>query len=85
MDGETPLYLSPAACAARDEVERAIQKYVNITRAGEDPIITAWVVGLEWTNINLEQDGRAGRDLIMPLGGTISSAQGLGLWISRDE
>lgn len=44
-------------------------------------IITAWVAAFEWTNVGLEQDNAACRDVISNLSQPISASGGLGQFI----
>lgn len=74
--------------AERVKIERHVRRYVELLREDDHPndlpIIQEWVVGVEWTNVELEQSNRGGRDVIMRDGGTISAALGLGVYI-RDR
>jgi hypothetical protein len=75
-------YMAPEIVEAREEVGRAVANYLNIMRPEETPYVVAWVVGAEWTNTELEQTGRAGRDVISPSEQTISGSAGLGAYIA---
>lgn len=72
----------PRVKEARDAVERAIIAYEQLIRPDEAPIVVAWGVAVEWTNMALEQAGRAGRDVITPQEQTISASAGLGLYLT---
>lgn len=77
-----PDFTSPEAIEARDNVSKAISEYLTLLRPDEAPYVVAWTVGAEWTNTELEQTGRAGRDIIMPLEQTVSASAGLGAYIT---
>lgn len=78
-DDESPYdYLDPEVVAARDAVGKAISEYLRVIRPDENPFVVAWAVGAEWTNAELEQSGRAGRDVISPSEQPISATAGLG-------
>lgn len=82
MDDEREYdYLAPEVVAARDAVGRAIADYLRTIRPNEDPYLVAWAVGTEWTNTDLEQSGRAGRDVISPSEQSISASAGLGAYL----
>lgn len=82
MDDEREYdYLAPEVVAARDAVGRAIADYLRTIRPDEDPYLVAWAVGAEWTNTDLEQSGRAGRDVISPSEQSISASAGLGAYL----
>lgn len=72
---------APEVQQARLEVERAISHYMQTIRSDEAPIVVAWQVAVEWTNMELEQDGRAGRDVISPMEQSLSASAGLGMYI----
>lgn len=74
-------YLAPEVVEARDTVARAIATYLNTIRPTETPYVVAWAVGVEWTNTELEQTGRAGRDVISPSEQSISASAGLGSYL----
>lgn len=74
-------YLAPEVVAARDAVGKAIGEYLRIIRPTEDPYVVAWAVGAEWTNADLEQSGRAGRDVISPSEQTLSASAGIGAYL----
>lgn len=81
-DEERPYeYLAPDVVAARDAVGRAIAEYLRTIRPDEDPFVLAWAVGVEWTNAELEQSGRAGRDVISPSEQSISASAGIGAYL----
>ena len=81
-DGERPYeYLAPDVVAARDAVGRAISEYLRLIRPDEDPFVVAWVVGVEWTNAELEQAGEAGRDVVSPSEQPVSATAGLGAYL----
>jgi len=69
----------------RTAIERHIRRYIEVLRAdehpGDLPIVQEWVVGCEWTNIELEQSNKGGRDVIMRDGATLSAGLGLGAYI----
>jgi hypothetical protein len=71
-------YMAPEVQAARDTIAKAIAHYMLILRPTEQPYMVAWTVACEWTNTELEQSGRAGRDTISPSEQTISATVGLG-------
>ena len=81
-DGRSYDYLAPEVVEARDAVGRAVANYLSIIRPDETPFILAWVIAAEWTNPELEQSGRAGRDVISPSEQTISASAGLGAYIA---
>jgi hypothetical protein len=84
MDEEdlpAPDWNDPAIIAARKQVERAIGEYLAVLRAGMHPYPVAWVVGVEWTNPDIEQNHQAARDVISPDEQTISASAGLGAYI----
>lgn len=74
-------YLAPEVVAARDAVGRAIADYLRTIRPDEDPYLVAWAVGAEWTNAELEQSGRAGRDVVSPSEQSISASAGIGAYL----
>lgn len=74
-------YLAPAVVAARDAVGRAIAEYVALIRPGESPYVVAWAVAAEWTNAELEQSGRAARDIVSPSEQSLSASAGLGAYL----
>lgn len=83
-DDETPYDVTaPELVAARDAISRAINNYLQLLRPSENPYPVAWVIGVEWTNTELEQQARAGRDTIMPNEQTISASGGLGTYIAN--
>lgn len=82
-DDDKPTYMSPDATAARDKVSKAISEYLQVMRPDEDPYVVAWVVGAEWTNVEAERAGRAGRDMIMPLEQSLAASAGLGLYLTN--
>lgn len=75
-------YLAPNVVAARDAVGKAIADYLRTIRPTDDPYVVAWCVGAEWTNAELEQTGRAGRDVISPSEQSISASAGIGAYIT---
>lgn len=78
-DEERPYdYLAPEVVAARDAVGKAIAEYLRTIRPDDNPYVVAWAVGAEWTNAELEQTGRAGRDVISPSEQSISASAGIG-------
>lgn len=77
----SPGYLDPDVVAARDAVGKAIGDYLRLLRPNENPFVVAWAVGAEWTNAELEQTGRAGRDIISPSEQPISATCGLGAYL----
>jgi len=83
VDGRGFDYFAPDVVAARAAVGRAISDYVAAIRPDETPYVTAWAVGLEWTNTELEQAAQAGRDLISPSEQTISAPSGLGHYLAH--
>lgn len=56
---------------------------VQFTRPDDAPYVVAWAVAAEWTNAELEQSGRAGRDVISPSEQSISASAGLGAYLSN--
>ncbi len=76
-------YLAPDVVAARDTVGKAISDYLRVIRPDDDPYVVAWAVGVEWTNAELEQTGRAGRDVISPSEQSISASAGLGAYLTH--
>lgn len=74
-------YLAPEVVAARDGVARAVTEYLRTIRPNDDPYVVAWAVGVEWTNAELEQTGRAGRDVVSPSEQSISASAGLGAYL----
>lgn len=74
-------YFAPEVVEARDTVARAITTYLNLIRPDETPYVVAWAVGVEWTNAELEQTARAGRDVISPSEQSISASAGLGAYL----
>lgn len=72
----------------RAEIETHVRRYIEIMRGdqypGDLPFVQDWVLACEWTNVELERDDKAGRDVIMRDGGTLSGALGLGVYI-RDR
>lgn len=81
-DDYTVDFNSAEVIAAKDAVARAVSDYLQLLRPEDAPYVVAWVVGAEWTNTDLEQTGRAGRDIIMPHEQTISASAGLGSYIT---
>lgn len=75
-------YLAPDVIAARDRVGKAITEYLHTIRPDDAPYVVAWCVGAEWTNAELEQTGRAGRDVISPSEQSISASAGIGAYIT---
>lgn len=71
-------YFAPKVIAAREAVGKAISDYIGTIRPDDAPYVVAWAVAAEWTNRELEQTGRAGRDTISPSEQTISATVGLG-------
>lgn len=82
-DDEKPDMLAPEIQAARDNVSRAIADYLNLIHPGETPYVVAWAVGAEWTNAELEQTGRAGRDVIAPNEQSVSASAGIGAYLTN--
>lgn len=82
-DAEEYDYLAPEVVAARANVGKAISEYMATIRPNEKPFVVAWAVACEWTNAELEQSGRAGRDVISPSEQTISASSGLGWHLVR--
>lgn len=88
-DRDLPLPTSDKVDAARDAVARAVSAWVDaVTEASEDDeragaIVLGWVVGVEWTNVQLEQSGRGGRDIIAPREQMLSTSKGLGQFVSE--
>lgn len=76
-------YMAPETVDARNAVGRAITGYLNIIRPNEAPYVVAWAVGVEWTNAELEQTGRAGRDVISPSEQSVSATAGLGAFLTN--
>lgn len=74
----------------REQLAALISEYVDVIRTDIDesvqgndrPIVQAWVVGIEWTNIELERNDMGGRDSITPDGQTLSNSAGLGAYIA---
>lgn len=75
-------YMAPEVMEARERVGKAITEYLNTIRPDEQPYVVAWCVGAEWTNTELEQNGRAGRDVISPSEQSISASAGIGSYIA---
>ena len=75
-------HTSPDVVAARANVAKAIADFLRIARPEEDPYVVAWVVGVGWTNSELERTGYAGRDTIAPDDQTVSASAGLGAFIT---
>lgn len=81
-DEERPYdYMAPEVVAARAAVGKAISEYLKVIRPHDDPYVVAWAVGAEWTNAELEQTGRAGRDVISPSEQPIAASAGLGAYL----
>ena len=76
-------YLALEVVAARAAVGKAVSEYLQIIRPDEDPYVVAWAVGVEWTNAELEQTARAGRDVISPSEQNISATVGLGVYLAK--
>lgn len=76
-------YLAPDVVAARAAVGKAVSEYLRVIRPDEDPYVVAWAVAVEWTNAELEQTGRAGRDVISPSEQNISATVGLGAYLTH--
>jgi hypothetical protein len=75
-------YLAPEVVEAREAVGRAVTNYLNVIRSDETPFVLARAVAAEWTNPELEQTGRAGRDIISPSEQTVSASAGLGAYLA---
>ena len=75
-------FLAPDVVEARAVLGRAISDYLDVLRGEEQPFVVAWVVAAEWTNPDLEQTGRAGRDVVSPTEQTLSASVGLGAFIA---
>jgi hypothetical protein len=82
-DEQKPDMLAPEIQAARDAVGRAIADYLTLIHPGESPYVVAWAVGAEWTNAELEQTGRAGRDVIAANDQSISASAGIGAYLTH--
>lgn len=76
-------YLAPEVVAARAAVGKAISDYLQTIRPDEEPYVVAWAVAAEWTNTDLEQTGRAGRDVISPSEQSVSASAGLGAYLTN--
>jgi hypothetical protein len=74
-------YMAPEVITARNAIGKAISEYLNIIRPDDNPYPVAWIAAAEWTNTELEQTGRAGRDVISPNEQSISASCGLGHYI----
>jgi hypothetical protein len=76
---------TPDLDALGDEVGKAIAAYARAKAAhdGKDePIIVAWAAGYEYTSVELEQNRRAGRGVVVDNGQMLSASWGLGAFIS---
>jgi hypothetical protein len=84
-EDELPDYdhTDPQVIEARNKVAKAITEYLNAIRPTDAPYVIAWVVAAEWTNPELEQTARAGRDVIAQQEQPISASCGLGMYITN--
>lgn len=73
---------------AREKIAAGIREYVSLLRddefEGDNPYVQEWIVGVEWTNVELERENKGARDVIARDGATLSAALGLGIYI-RDR
>lgn len=60
--------------------EEGDEKLLTARREG-NAIITAWVAAIEWTNVGLEQENAACRDVLSDLAQPLSASAGLGQFI----
>lgn len=73
--------------AARTEVGKAIDHYVQLLRGPsfpeDPPFVQGWVACAEWTNIWMERENKGGREIVTPQGQMLSLTEGLGAFIAR--
>lgn len=77
--------MDPERLAALEEqreiISKAISEFVRLASQADDPFVTGWVIGVEWTNVGMEQAQQAARNAIAPNSQMVSASQGLGLFV----